>query len=372
MENNSNAKVLRARLMDQPEDFKRLGINPEKVETWEDGRRTRTEEVGSEVWYFDGTMDNGTKFMVDYRPKSMDGMSKTVDSPHVNIYVKSPEGKEFRDDIVYPAGEGIFRREQCDTKVGPHWCRGDFKHYDLHFEPVHGVGLDLHYDALTDPFRQGTSLLAFGDNDEFYHTDLAVPKNQVSGCLFYDGEWHEVRGLGYHDHQWMNTMHFALYHHWLWGRMYTDLYTIYIYDFVAARQYGYKQLPMFGLMDNKTGKVVFMTDGHFDLKTRLEPEVHQGREFPKESHYVFTNADGSRAEFDVEWEDQLEFWDMYEMAGKELRKRYDAIGMRMQYCRYYAKGGVRFTPAGGTTHEAKGDMIYEYAYMGMPDPAAHV
>ncbi len=52
MENNSNAKVLRARLMDQPEDFKRLGINPEKVETWEDGRRTRTEEVGSEVWYF--------------------------------------------------------------------------------------------------------------------------------------------------------------------------------------------------------------------------------------------------------------------------------------------------------------------------------
>ena len=48
-----------------------------------------------------------------------------------------------------------------------------------------------------------------------------------------------------------------------------------------------------------------------------EPEVHQGREFPKESHYVFTNA-------------------------------------------------------GGQTREAKGDMIYEYAYMGMPDPAAHV
>ena len=133
MENTTNAKVLRARLMDQPEDFKRLGINPEKVETWENGRRTRTEEVGSEVWYFDGTMDDGTKFMVGYRPKSMNGMTKTVDSPHVNIYIKSPAGKEFRDDIVYPAEEGSFSREQCDTKVGPHWCRGDFKHYDLHF-----------------------------------------------------------------------------------------------------------------------------------------------------------------------------------------------------------------------------------------------
>jgi len=30
----------------------------------------------------------------------------------------------------------------------------------------------------------------------------------------------------------------------------------------------------------------------------------------------------------------------------------DGIGMRMQYCRYYAKGGVRFTPAGGQTREA--------------------
>jgi hypothetical protein len=29
-------------------------------------------------------------------------------------------------------------------------------------------------------------------------------------------------------------------------------------------------------------------------------------------------------------------------------------------------------PAGGETREAHGDMIYEYAYMGMPDPAAHV
>ena len=45
--------------------------------------------------------------------------------------------------------------------------------------------------------------------------------------------------------------------------------------------------------------------------------VHQGREFPKESHYVFTTA-------------------------------------------------------GGETREAHVDMICEYAYMGMPDPAAHV
>ena len=93
METN-NAKVLRARLMDQPEDFKKLGINPAKVEKWEDGRRTKTEEVGSEIWYFDGTMEDGTKYMVGFRPKSPEGMAKFEDSPHVNIYIKSPDGKE--------------------------------------------------------------------------------------------------------------------------------------------------------------------------------------------------------------------------------------------------------------------------------------
>jgi hypothetical protein len=44
----------------------------------------------------------------------------------------------------------------------------------------------------------------------------------------------------------------------------------------------------------------------------------------------------------------------------------------LRYCRYYAKGGIRFTPAGGETREATGVMIYEYAYMGQPDLAAHV
>ncbi|MBR6415251.1 MAG: hypothetical protein IKS22_04000 [Bacteroidales bacterium] len=80
------AKVLRARLMDSPEDFRKLGINPDKVEAWEDGRRTRTEDVGSEIWYFDGTMEDGTKYMVGFRPKSPDGMGKSVDSPHVNVF----------------------------------------------------------------------------------------------------------------------------------------------------------------------------------------------------------------------------------------------------------------------------------------------
>lgn len=366
-------KVLRARLFDQPEDFAKIGVNPDKVELWEEGRRTKTEEPGSEVWYFDGTMEDGSKYMVGYRPKGIEGMQKPEDSPYINLYIKSPEGKEFRDAASYTAEEGYFSTEMCDVKAGSHWCKGDFKTYDMYYEPIHGVGLELHYEALTEPFRQGTGINVFGDNDEFYHTDLAVPKNKVTGRLFYDGEWHEISGFGYHDHQWMNTNHMTLYHHWFWGRMYTDKYTVYIYDFVAGKKYGYKQLPFFGLMDNDNGKIVFMTDGNFELTTELEPEVNAGREFPKTSHYVFTNVDGKKVELDVTWKDQLEFWNFYGMADEKTKAMYDMLGVNTQYTRYYAVGDVRFTdPENGSVTESSGDMIYEYAYMQAPDPDAHV
>ena len=155
---------------------------------------------------------------------------------------------------IFPPDGGTTSKEKCECHYGTNWVVGDFKNYDIHYEPVNGMGCDLHYEALVEPFRQGTGIVVFGDNDEFHHTDLSVPKCHVTGTLFYDGENHPIDAYGYHDHQWMNTVHMTLYHHWFWGRMYTDKFTVYIYDFVAAKKYGFKQLPMFGLLDNETGR----------------------------------------------------------------------------------------------------------------------
>jgi hypothetical protein len=50
----------------------------------------------------------------------------------------------------------------------------------------------------------------------------------VTGTLTYAGKTVGVTGLGYHDHQWCNINPMVAWHHWLWGRMYTERYTIYI------------------------------------------------------------------------------------------------------------------------------------------------
>jgi hypothetical protein len=172
----SENKVIKSRLYDQPEDFKKLGINPNEVEVWEEGRRSDGSPGTSEIWYFDGTMEDGSKYMVGFRPKAFERMMENVDSPNVSIYIKSPEGKEYRDFLYYEAEGNTTIKEKCECKYGPHWCSGDLKNYDIHYEPVNGIGLDLHYDALTEPFRQGTGIVVFGENDEFHHTDLRFQK----------------------------------------------------------------------------------------------------------------------------------------------------------------------------------------------------
>lgn len=366
--------MLNARLMDQPEDFKKLGINQDRVELWEEGRRSKGIAGDNEVWYFDANMEDGTKIVIGFRPKALEKMNLDSDSPNVNIVVTTPDGRDLRDFHYFADKESSTGvGNGCDLKYGVDTAKGDFKQYDVHVEPINGIGADLHYEALVEPFRQGTAIVAFGDNDELHHTDLSVPKNVVTGTIYYDGKVHEVKGVGYHDHQWMNASPMALYHHWLWGRMYTDKYTVYIYDFVTNEKYGFKPIMMFGLLDNETGKVVFTTDGNFTRDTKLEKQAPTGREFPKESKYVFKNVDGKEVDFNVTWVEQIENTNWYDNATEEGKKQFDALNLSPIYTRYYAKGEVTFTDKTNNTKvTSSGDMIYEYPYFGNPDERANV
>ncbi|GBG94746.1 hypothetical protein LFYK43_12050 [Ligilactobacillus salitolerans] len=365
--------MAKARLMDQPADYAKLGIDPTKVQKWEDGRRDTDTPGTSEVWYFDAILDDGSKVVLYFHPKSPYKLQEKGDFPDIGIHITDPDGKTYGQQIIeYPADEASFSKEQCDVKVGPHSVVGDFKDYEIHIDPVAEVAADLHFHALVKPFRQGNSaVIALGDNDEYHYTDLSVVKNQVTGTLTYNGEKHEVTGLGYHDHQWLNISPIVAWHHWLWGHLYTENYTVLIYDFVAAAQFDFTPVPFFGVMDNKTGEVIFQTDGHYTLETELEVQPAIKKGFPKKSAYTFTNADGTSVKFNTEWEQELEVRDMYWKAPDQVKAQYDQMGIQPGYMRYFANGTLSFEKDGETVTES-GEMIYEYNYGGKEDPRAHV
>lgn len=364
--------MARVRLMDQPKDFERFGIDPKKVEPWEDGRRDSDEGMHNEVWYFDALFDDQHKFMVGFRPKNPKKLMLKGDSPNLNIMITTPDGETKDDFLYYTSEESHIGTEKADLKFGPHTVEGDFKTYDIHVEPVNGVGCDLHYEALVDPFRQsGTAAVALGDKDEYYYTDLNVPKSKVTGTLTYDGEEHQVSGLGYHDHQWMNINPMKAWHHWLWGHLYTDKYTVMIYDFVGTKKYDYTRIPFFGIEDNETGKMIYMTDGNIELDSRVETNSTD-KAFPKVSHYIFqNNGDSKKVEFTIKWKQEIETRNMYKNANAAMKAAFIAMNIQPVYMRYYATGTLKIID-GDQVEETSGDMIYEYNYMGKPDPLAKI
>lgn len=383
--------MARARLMDTMEDFKKLGINPNAVEVWEDGIRNDDEPGKNEVWYFDANFDDGSKVIIGFRPCTAGGMKEKGFSPNLNLDITRPDGKTTQEFAFATPENSYMSKEKCDVHYGNDWCTGDFKDYDIHIESTETLGCDLHYHALTEPFRQGTSEIALGDNDEYYYTDLCVPKCEVTGTLTYDGKTVEVHGQGYHDHQWMNISLFEAFHHWLWGRMYTEKYIVYIYDFVCSERYDYTRIPFFIVADNETGKIVFETNGNFTRKTTLEM-MPVGKKFPKKSHYLFDNG-SEQVEFNIEWNDILETRDTYgnapanqEEAMERAKKvgltdmqkvvggtkeMYDKAGIQPTYMRFFAEGNVKLTK-NGVTSESSGNMIYEYNYVGREDIRAGV
>lgn len=356
--------------MDRPEDLAKIGIKPGVVEPWEDGRRADDSAGVNEVWYFDATMDDGTKLIVGFRPKTLEDMGVNRSSPNINIMITTPDGATYDDMWVYSSSEATMAKEQCNVRFGPHSAIGDLNKYDVKVNPVNGVGAELHYECLVKPFRAGgTAYVALGDNDEFYYTDMSIPKSRVTGTVTAGGRTYEVQGLGYHDHQWMNIHAFRAWHHWLWGRLYAGEYTVVIYDFVATEEFGFKRVPILGIMDG-TGNVIFDNTKPVKCDIELYMQKETQKPHPKICKYTFEDG-GKKVQFNIEWIDEIEVRDIYGTAPEQQRAAFDQMGIQPTYLRYYAQGYLAIAE-GDTAIERSGDMIYEFAYFGRPDNRAHL
>lgn len=83
--------IAKARLLDRPEDFKRFGINPDKVEIWEDSRRDTDQPNHFEWWYFDGILDDDTAVVVQFLNKTGRTIGDKKGHPTVFMKVTLPD-----------------------------------------------------------------------------------------------------------------------------------------------------------------------------------------------------------------------------------------------------------------------------------------
>lgn len=354
---------MEARLLDRPEDYKKLGISMEKVEPWEDGKRTEAKRGYTEWWYFDAEMEDGTRIGLNYSTNSPSGEQEDGYHPFVYINIQQPDGQVIQDSIMFGNDDISFGEGICDVRIGTHWAKGNLKNYEIHYDPVNGIGADLKMKSTSSPWRPGTAYFTFGngdENDKFFTWLCAMPKDEVEGTITVNGETRSVKGQAYHDHQWGSTQHIFVWNHWLWARQHTEDFSILMFDFVARKEYGYKKFPVFCLQD-KEGNIIF--ENTRDVKYEVLEEYVQeasGKTNPKVSRYTFEH-DGKKVQYTLSVDDELVFMDHYTSAPAPVKAAYDRLGVKPSYTRYNATGEVVLTE-GETVKKSTGKLMYEFSY----------
>ena len=371
----SNVNV---RVMDRDEDYQRMGTKKGVIEPWEDGKRDDDRAGVYEWWYFDMILDDGSKAVIHFNTKDNKTIKKSGTIPSVVLKITSPDGKEYKDNVVLTAADAHFGTACCDVKFGPHSIYGDFKEYKIHVAPTGGVcgtdgagghgaasdvGCDLTLTSLAKPWRPGAGGFAF-DGGGYFTWLCAVPRGTVCGDLYYNGEHHTVTGAGYHDHQWGNVAHNKTWYHWIWGRQDFGDYAMLTFDICTQKKFGYTRLPMFFLED-KDGNLLL--EQLTTPKCRIVEEYTEkltGKKYPKEVAYTLTQGK-RKLVYTIRQQEELESRDAGAQMPKALLKVLELKDLHPSTTRNFAHGKMTYTDESGKTVTREGDMIYEFVYMGM-------
>lgn len=353
------------RLMNTPADYEKLGVNPDRIETWEDGQRDDSRPGAYEWWYFDAILDDGTALVVIFHDKDAATPDETM-RPYVQFEVTLPTGEHFHEDFVVGVDEATFSTETCDIHIGPHSFVGDLKRYEIEVSPVNGFGAKLVLDSTTSPWRPGSGYIGFGENDQDYFTWLcAVPRGRVQGKLTVNGETRDLTGFGYHDHQWGTVAPLMIWNHWFWIRQAFDDYTVLIFDFVANADCSFVRYPLVFVQD-VDGNIVFQGTGEIDeTRFNVDSEYEQeatGKRVPGAFTYSFRDGDNSVV-YSMQSTKELSAQDNYSMVPPEVRAQFDQAGIRPSYTRWVGHGRMELTLDGVTSKHAE-DAIYEMIFPG--------
>lgn len=354
---------MKATLLDKPEDYKKLGVNPDKIEIWEDRRRnTDTGPNNWEWWYFDAILDDGSTAVIQFFTKSGIYIEKKGDHPTLTIKITDLAGTHHKQDVKFKVGDTFYGNDGCDIKFGKNIFKGNLKEYHIFVEPTEGVGADLKLTSVSQSYRPGTAYFNFGSEDKYYTWLCLVPKGKVEGTMTYGGKTIKVSGFGYHDHQWGSVNFQKEWNHWVWARQSFDDYSMLVFDMVSSKNTEFTRFPIVFIQD-KDGNIIF--ENTQNVECRVLDEYHDdeasGKDYPKGIQYIFENNE-KRADYLLSLKKIIE-----ERGTKNIplpaKLVMKTMGINPAYSRYLSDGKLKLT-IDNEVIERSGELIYEFMYPG--------
>ena len=373
-----------SRIMNQPQDYTDLHIDPRTIANWEDGRRDTDQPGHGEIWYFDCSFDDQSTLVLGFRPKSVAQVNQAGDNPNVAINYTAADGTKLDDYRAYTPAQATMATDHCELNFGPSQLTGDnWQTYDVHIEPEadqlvemegkrttkHQTAADLRFVAQTQPFRPGSGYITFGD---YYYNFICITKLTVTGTLTIDGVTKAVHGAAYYNHQWFNISPMTAFHHWLWGRQNIGKYSVLIYDMVAAEKFGLTQIPLFTIDDAQGHRLFENTDAANSEVEVLDSYVQAstGKRYPKKIRYTFTN-DTTTVKYTITDPKEINVIDLFSQQPAAVQAQMTAQHLEPTYTRYLATSELELTQNGQTT-TVTGPILYEFNYAGVENKDAHL
>jgi hypothetical protein len=172
------------RLGNLDSDYINLGLTRGKIELWEDGMRMdcRRRDFSFELWYFDGTFDDGSSFSARFYSR----VDRKSGKPFILLTVISPEGEAVQRSLWGSYGQSFFSSVRCDFCIGEDTVvSSDNGSTYIIKSQVEDIGVDLVLHRSVRSFRPDTGHILIGNDDREVMAWLSmVPRGPWKGrCL---------------------------------------------------------------------------------------------------------------------------------------------------------------------------------------------
>ncbi|WP_437309504.1 hypothetical protein [Sorangium sp. So ce388] len=222
----------------EPIHYRRLNLDPGRIQPWEDGLRTDPGARSFEWWYHDCRLDDGTRVTIELHTKPPVVSPSAPLTPFVSLVMLRPDGSLLVKNAVVSPDAFSASRDGCDVRIGEHWCRGDLRRQEVHVE-LEGTVIDLEMISELAPWRPATGHMLLGEDESRYIAWLPVmPRARVTAEITAGGRRERLGGVGYHDHNWGNVAPASAIDHWYWGHAHIGEYTVVTLRAVSHAKYG--------------------------------------------------------------------------------------------------------------------------------------
>jgi len=357
-------KVLRSIHPSDDIHYKRMGLNKNEVEIWEDGSRVDGSKGCYEWWYYDSHYPDGTVLVIFFFSKMPIDVNGPI-KPIATMELTLPDGRKFSEEVYASIEESRYSKDKCDVVIGECRCNGDLKHYDVVFK---GKTMSAHMtlDGTIRSWRSQTGSIFFGDDEEHYFAWLpAIPEGNAVADVVYDGnkELH-LEGSGYHDHNWGNISMLKLMHHWYWGRAKIGNYKVISSWITAGKKYGYKDHDVF--MIAKDGEIIGDNSNH-TLKFKPEGKYideYTGKPVYSKVIYEYTTDTGEEYRITYERHGDINKTCFVDVLPKALGAIAKLIGFDGGYMRFEGTATIEKIANGKVIETVSDPAVWELMYFG--------